>query len=188
MMELLRLALSCLRVGTFVFGGGPALVPLLRDPVVYRYAWLSGDEFADAVALGQMTPGPLLVTATFVGWKVGTQGGGVWFGLLYATVATVCIFLPSFFMTIAASHQLGRLKTNVRVQRFLKGVEAGIVGLVAAAAVQMGRDAIGVWPQAVLCVAVFALLVRTRIDAGLLVVLCGVLGLVTSLTGLLPAR
>jgi len=184
-MELLRLALACLRVGTFVFGGGPALVPLLRDPVVFRYRWLTGDEFADAVALGQMTPGPLLVTATFVGWKLGVEGGGVGMGLLYATVATVCIFLPSFFMTLAASHQLGRLKGNARVQRFLRGVEAGIVGLVAAAAVQMGQDAIGGWPQAVLCAAALVVLIRTKIDAGLVVVASGIIGLAVSFAGLM---
>jgi chromate transporter len=184
-MELLRLALASLRVGTFVFGGGPALVPLLRDPVVFRYGWLSGDEFADAVALGQMTPGPLLVTATFVGWKVGTAGGGVGLGLLYATVATACIFLPSFFMTLAASHQLGRLKGNAGVQRFLKGVEAGIVGLVAAAAVQMGQDAIVGWPQAVLCAIALVVLIRVKIDAGLVVVASGIIGLALTFAGVM---
>jgi chromate transporter len=184
-MELLQLALACLRVGTFVFGGGPALVPLLRDPVVFRYGWLTGEEFADAVALGQMTPGPLLVTATFVGWKVGTESGGAGMGLLYATVATVCIFLPSFFMTLAAAHQLGRLKGNPRVQRFLRGVEAGIVGLVAAAAVQMGQDALGGWVQAALCAAALAVLIRTKIEAGLVVVACGAVGLGLTLAGVM---
>ena len=92
-MSLLRLALSCLRVGAFVFGGGPVLIPLLEDDIVGRYGWLSEHEFTDAVALGQMTPGPLLVTATFVGWRLGTQHGGVWMGLLYAVIATISLDL-----------------------------------------------------------------------------------------------
>ena len=94
-MDLLRLCLVCLRVGTFVFGGGLVMVPLLGADVVDKYGWLTQQEFVDAVALGQMTPGPLLVTATFVGYKVG--------GILAALAATVCMFLPSFVMTILAS-------------------------------------------------------------------------------------
>lgn len=188
MTELLHLAGACLRVGTFVFGGGPALIPLLRDDVVYRYGWLSGDQFTDAVALGQMTPGPLLVTATFVGWRVGAEVGGLGLSLLYATIATLCIFLPSFVMTLAASHQLGRLKKNAGVQRFLRGVEAGIVGLVAAAAVQMGRDSLVGWGEAALCAAALVVLLRCKVDAGLVVVGCGVLGLGLSLAGALPGR
>ena len=183
MSGLLQLALSCLRVGTFVFGGGPALVPLMRPDVVVRYGWLTSDQFADAVALGQVTPGPLLVTATFIGWRVGSQAGGPWTALLYATVATACIFLPSFFMTIGASHQLGRLKGNPRVQRFTKGVEAGVVGLIAAAAVQMARDALGSWPQGVLCAAALVVLVRTKVEAAWVIGACGVLALLASFAG-----
>jgi len=100
MTPLLQLALSCLRVGAFVFGGGPVLIPLLEDDVVGRYGWLTSDEFTDAVALGQMTPGPLLVTATFVGYRLGIEQSGPALGLLYATVATICIFLPSFLWSL----------------------------------------------------------------------------------------
>lgn len=183
MTGLLQLVLSCLRVGTFVFGGGPALVPLMRADVVVRHGWLTSDQFADAVALGQVTPGPLLVTATFVGWKVGLQAGGTWTAFLYATVATVCIFLPSFFMTIAASHQLGRLRGNLYVQRFTKGVEAGIVGLIAAAAVQMAEDALGSWPQGVLCAVAMVVLIRTKVEAAWVIGACGALALLASFPG-----
>jgi len=182
---LLQLALSCLRVGTFVFGGGPALVPLMRPDVVVRYGWLTSDQFADAVALGQVTPGPLLVTATFIGWRVGFQAGGTWTALLYATVATVCIFLPSFFMTIAASHQLGRLKGNPRVQQITRGVEAGVVGLVAAAAVEMARDALGSWLQGVMLAAALVVLVRTKVEAAWVIGACGLLALMARFAGLL---
>ncbi|MBM3475767.1 MAG: chromate transporter [Armatimonadetes bacterium] len=183
MSSLLELALSCLRVGTFVFGGGPALVPLMRPDVVVRYGWLTSYQFNDAVALGQVTPGPLLVTATFIGWKVGFDAGGPWAAVLYATVATVCIFLPSFFMTIAASHQLGRLRGNPRVQQFTKGVEAGVVGLIAAAAVQMARDTIGSWPQGILCLAALTVLVRTKVEAAWVIGACGGLALLASFVG-----
>lgn len=184
MMELLRLALSSLRVGAFVFGGGPVLVPLLEDDVVNRYGWLSSDEFTDAVALGQMTPGPLLVTATFVGYRLGSEQGGLWAGLLYATIATVCIFLPSFFMVIAASHQLAKLKSHSGVQRFLAGVSAGIVGLVAWAAIEIGRGSMDTWSQWVICVGALIALVRFKLDTGLVVLSSGVLGLLAWMAGL----
>jgi len=157
----------------------------MRPDVVVRYGWLTSDQFADAVALGQVTPGPLLVTATFIGWRVGFQAGGTWTALLYATVATVCIFLPSFFMTIAASHQLGRLKGNPRVQQITRGVEAGVVGLVAAAAVEMARDALGSWLQGVMLAAALVVLVRTKVEAAWVIGACGLLALMARFAGLL---
>lgn len=187
-MELLKLALSCLRVGAFVFGGGPVLIPLLEDDVVHRYGWLTDEEFADAVALGQMTPGPLLVTATFVGYHLGnpTDGGGSWgLGLLYATVATVCIFLPSFFMTIIASHQLSRIKSNPWVQRALKGIGAGVVGLVAAAAINIGWQNLDMWPQFVILGLAAVALIRFKVDTGIVVVSAGMLGLLGMWGGLI---
>ncbi len=185
-MALLRLALSCLRVGAFVFGGGPVLVPLLEDDVVSRYGWLSSEEFTDAVALGQMTPGPLLVTATFVGYRLGSDQGGMWVGLFYALVATVCIFLPSFFMVIAVSHQLARLKAHAGVQRFLAGVSAGVVGLVAWAAIGIGRGALDSWIQGALCAGALIALLRYKLDTGLVVVSCGILGFLAWQAGLIP--
>ncbi len=184
-MALLRLALSCLKVGAFVFGGGPVIIPLLEDDIVSRYGWLSPDEFSDAVALGQMTPGPLLVTATFVGYKIGTEGGGFGLGLLYATVATACVFIPSFFMVVAASHQLAKLKSNRTFQAAIKGISAGVVGLVLAVAVKMGEEALQFWPQYVIGIGALVALMRFKLDTGIVVVSAGVLGLLASLAGLM---
>ena len=185
MTPLLQLALSCLRVGAFVFGGGPVLIPLLEDDVVGRYGWLTSDEFTDAVALGQMTPGPLLVTATFVGYRLGIEQSGPALGLLYATVATICIFLPSFFMVVAASHQLAKFKHRPGFRRFMAGVSAGVVGLVAWAAVDIGLGANQSWIQWVICAGALVALLRYKRDTGLVVVSCGALGFLAWLTGLL---
>ncbi len=185
MTALWKLSLSCLRVGAFVFGGGPVLVPLLADDVVGRFGWLTAEEFTDAVALGQMTPGPLLVTATFVGYRLGVEQGGLLGGLLYASVATVCVFLPSFFMVIAVSRQLRKFKSHEGVRRFLAGIGAGIVGLVAWAAVEIGRSSVGSPVQWLICGVCLVALVRYKLDTGLVVVCSGILGLLAWATGLI---
>ncbi len=170
MTDAIRLALVCLRVGTFVFGGGLVMIPLLQADVVEGYGWLTTQEFVDAVALGQMTPGPLLVTATFIGYKVG--------GILAATLATVCMFLPSFAMTIATSNRLARLQGNRFVNNFLWGVRAAVVGLVVSAAVTIGQSSCVAVGQFALGVVALVALMWKKVDAGLVVVLCGLFGLI----------
>jgi chromate transporter len=175
-MELLRLALVCLRIGAVVFGGGMVMVPLLEADAVYRYHWLTQKQFVDAVALGQMTPGPLLVSATFIGYAVGAKHDTL-HGLLYATVATVCMFLPSFLMTVLASYRLARLQKNVYVKGFLQGVMAAVVGLVAAAAVSIARQSCAEVGTALLAAAALVALLKFKADASLVVVGCGLVGL-----------
>lgn len=165
----LQLALSCLRIGAVVFGGGLVMVPLLEADVVHKFHWLTNREFIDAIALGQMTPGPLLVTATFVGYKIG--------GIVPATIATVCMFLPSFVMTLIASNHLARLQGNRHVANFLWGVRAAVVGMVVAAAVSLAESSCRTLPLALLGGAALVVLLYKRLDAGLTVVACGLLGI-----------
>ncbi|MFH3698660.1 chromate transporter, partial [Acinetobacter baumannii] len=82
--------------------------------VVETHHWLTHQEFADATALGQITPGPVLISATFIGYRVA--------GLLGALVATCSVFLPAFLLTIAAGSSLRRFRSNRQVQAFLRGV------------------------------------------------------------------
>lgn len=169
-MEVLRLCLVCLRVGALVFGGGLVMVPLLHADVVEKYHWLTEREFVDAVALGQMTPGPVLVTATFVGYKVG--------GVLAALAATVCMFLPSFLMTLLAANRLQRLQQNRYVKHFLWGVRAAVIGLIVAAAVQIAQTSCMAVGPAVLGVMALTALTWKRLDPGLVVLAGGAVGLV----------
>ena len=169
LLDTLHLTLVCLRVGTFVFGGGFVMVPLLQAEVVEHYHWLTQREFVDAVAMGQMTPGPLLVTATFIGYKIS--------GLLGATLATVAMFLPSFVMTLAAANSLQRLKRNRYVSDFLWGVRAAVIGLILAAAVPLAQTGLSNPLQVLLAVAAVLVLWRKGAEAGLVVIGCGLLGL-----------
>jgi putative chromate ion transporter len=89
------LSMIFLRIGTVTFGGGFVMVPLIEAEVVNTHGWLTHQEFADATALGQLTPGPVLITATFIGYRVA--------GTLGALFATVSVFLPAFVMTILTS-------------------------------------------------------------------------------------
>lgn len=178
MTEALRLLLVCLRVGTFVFGGGLVLIPLLESDVVDANHWLTKQEFVDAVALGQMTPGPLLVTATFIGYKVALDTGwGVAGAVMLGTLATICIFLPSFIMTILASKRLGRIRDNPGVKRFLWGVRAAVVGLVVGAAISIAQSSCASWQTASVGLGALLVLLVTKVDAGLVVIASGLVGL-----------
>src|SRR5690242_1505554 len=134
---LLTLSAIFLRMGSVTFGGGLVMLPLIESEVVNNHHWLTHQEFADAFALGQITPGPVLITATFVGYRVA--------GTLGALVATVSIFLPAFLMTIAAASSLKRFRSNEQVQSFLRGVAPAVVGLLVAAALSIGRAGIHSW-------------------------------------------
>lgn len=148
---LLTLAALFLRMGSVTFGGGLVMLPLIESEVVNTHHWLTHQEFADATALGQITPGPVLITATFVGYRVA--------GTLGALVATISIFLPAFVMTIAAASSLRRFRSNAQVQSFLRGIAPAVVGLLVAAALSVGRAGIQTWVGvSIMLVAMFTLI------------------------------
>ncbi|MFL6257963.1 MAG: chromate transporter [Pyrinomonadaceae bacterium] len=151
---LLTIASIFLRIGAVTFGGGYVMVPLIESEVVNAHGWLTHREFVEAFALGQVTPGPVLVTATFIGYRVA--------GTLGALVATVSIFLPSLVLTIVAGSSLRRFRANRQVQAFLRGVTPAVVGLLVAAAWSMGRAGIHTWVGLALAAGAAAVLLRFR--------------------------
>jgi len=153
---LLALSSIFLRMGTVTFGGGFVMVPLIEAEVVRTNHWLTRQEFADATALGQLTPGPILITATFIGYRVA--------GTLGALVATIAVFLPAFLMTIAAGSSLRRFRANRQVQAFLRGVTPAVVGLLIAAAWSIGRAGIHTWLGLAIAVGAAIVLLRTRVN------------------------
>jgi len=154
---LLTLSTLFLRIGTVTFGGGFVMIPLIEAEVVDSHHWLTHQEFVDATALGQVTPGPVLITATFIGYRVA--------GTLGALVATISIFLPSFLMTVVAGSSLARFHTNKIVQSFLKGVTPAVVGLLVAAGISIGRAGIHSWLGMLIAVIAGVVLVRYRPNA-----------------------
>lgn len=154
---LLTLSTLFLRIGTVTFGGGFVMIPLIEAEVVDSHRWLTHQEFVDATALGQVTPGPVLITATFIGYRVA--------GTLGALVATISIFLPSFLMTVVAGSSLARFHTNKIVQSFLKGVTPAVVGLLVAAGISIGRAGIHSWVGMLIAVIAGVVLIRYRPNA-----------------------
>ena len=157
----LGLALSVsfifLRIGAATFGGGLVMIPEIENEVVNAQHWLTHQEFADATALGQITPGPVLIMATFVGYRVA--------GLLGALFSTVCVFLPAFLMTIAAGSSFTRFRTNRQMQAFLRGVAPAVTGLLIAAAWSVARSGIHTFIGASMAVVILVILLRYRPNA-----------------------
>jgi chromate transporter len=154
----LGLALSVsfifLRIGAATFGGGFVMIPEIQNEVVTSHHWLTHQEFADATALGQITPGPVLIMATFVGYRVA--------GILGALFSTICVFLPSFLMTIAAGSSFRRFRTNRQMQAFLRGVAPAVAGLLGAAAWSVARSGIHTIIGGTMAVAILVILLRFR--------------------------
>jgi chromate transporter len=118
---LFNLAAVMLKIDLFAFGGGFASLPLMLHEVVINRGWLDSKTFMDGIALGQITPGPIIITATFVGYLV--------YGLSGAVVATIAIFTPSFFMVITVAPFFDRLKNSVYFMKAIDGIFASFVGL-----------------------------------------------------------
>jgi chromate transporter len=164
---LLALSTVFLRMGAVTFGGGFVMIPLIESEVVNSRHWLTHQEFADATALGQITPGPVLITSTFIGYRVA--------GTLGALVATVSIFLPSFLMVIAAGSSLRRFRSNELVQSFLRGVTPAVVGLLVAAALSIGQAGIHTWVGLLIAAVAVFVLVRFRPNPFWIILGAGVL-------------
>jgi chromate transporter len=156
-----QLALVFLKIGSILFGSGYVLLAFLRPDVVERTGWLTDAQLLDAVAVGQFTPGPVLTTATFVGYLIASVPGAI--------VATVAIFLPSFAFVALSSPLVPRLRRSPWASGFLDGANAASVALMAVVTWELGRAAIVDWATAGLALASAALLLATRLNSAWLV-------------------
>ena len=133
------------KTGLLVFGGGLVIIPLLEQQVVQQ-GWLSAGQFLDGVTIGQITPGPVVLTGAFVGYQAGWIQGGAAMAVTGALVATAGLFAPSFGMILIATPLLQRLRGQPRFRAFLEGVLAGVAGAMAAAALSLSIAALqGGW-------------------------------------------
>jgi chromate transporter len=173
--RLLRLGLFFLKVGALLFGSGMVLFAFIQRDVVNGFGWLTQQQLLDAIAVGQMTPGPVLSTATFIGYLVAGVPGAV--------VSTVAVFLPSFVIVALIGSLIPRLRKSPVAQAFLRGVNAAVVALMATVSLTLFRSAIvDVWTVLILAVTLLALL-RFKVDALWLVLGGAAIGLTRYLLG-----
>jgi|TARA_B100000809_G_scaffold205072_1_gene206669 chromate transporter len=128
---LLAVFLSFLKVGAVLYGTGYVLIAYLDGELVQKLGWLQSDQLIDAIAIGQFTPGPILSTATFIGFLV-MEGQGIWMQIAGATVATLGIFLPSFLLVAITGPMIPRLRSHRGAAIFLDSVNAASMGLMGA--------------------------------------------------------
>lgn len=167
---LLQLFVFFLKAGALTFGSGLVIVPFLEKGLVQQTGWVSGREFLVAVGVGMLSPGPVVITATFVGYLVAGFPG--------ALVATAGIFLPSFLLVLVVAPLLARHRGNANVQGFIKGVFAAAIGTILGACVLLGKIAIGDWLTVLIAAVALVVLFRTRISNPVLVAAAALIGLV----------
>jgi chromate transporter len=160
------LAWEAFKVGALSYGGGFVIVPLMQHDVVSTYHWLSGAQFLNAVALGQVTPGPVVLTVAAVGY--GAQG------LTGAALATVVAFAPSFTFVLGGARHFDRLRHHVGVQAFLRGAGPSVIGAIAASALSLGLLIRHLWQVPVLVAAVIWTMGMRRSNTVALVVAAAV--------------
>ena len=168
------------------FGGAYAVLPFVADAAVNHYGWLSPDDMVAGLALGESTPGPLIMVNTFVGFVAGynVEGGLAW-GLLGATVATFCTFAPSFVFIISGAPLIDRIRATGAFAASLNGITIAVVGVIAALAVFVARHAAFSegrpdWLVIVVAVVAFVAFVRYRVGVVSVVVSCAAVGLAAS--------
>ena len=163
------LFLTFLKIGAVLYGSGYVLLAFLRADLVVRYAWLTDQQLLDAIAIGQITPGPLFTSATFIGYVLaGTPG---------ALLATLGIFLPSFIFVALSSPLIPRIRSSPWAGAFLDGVNASALGLMAAVTWQLGQASLVDPLTIVVALIALALLLRFKINSTWLILGGALIGL-----------
>jgi chromate transporter len=151
------LFLTFLKIGAVLYGSGYVLLAFLRADFVLRLGWLTDQQLIDAIAIGQITPGPLFTSATFIGYILG--------GTPAALLATLGIFLPSFIFVAISNPLIPRIRNSTWMSSLLDGVNASALGLMAAVTFQIASSSLTDFWAVLIAVASFILLVRYKINS-----------------------
>jgi chromate transporter len=161
------------KIGLLMFGGGLVVAPLLQQELVDNQHWLTTKQLVDGLALGQLTPGPVTTVATFAGYAVAGFPGAV--------VATIAVFAPSFILVLSLTPLLLRLRNSTIAKAFLKGITAGALGAIGAAAILFGRATIVDPFTAIIALLSLILLLRWNLNTTYLILGAAALGLARAL-------
>jgi chromate transporter len=172
--SLLAVAWVAFKVGALSYGGGFVIIPLMQHDAVHTYHWMTGPQFLSAVALGQVTPGPVVQTVAVVGYAAAGVGGGL--------LASLVAFAPSFGFVLAGAPRFAALRRNARVQAFLTGAGPAAIGAIAGSTVPLGLGLTRLWQVAILGMAAIWLLILRRNVVAAIVGAAG-LGVIAVLAG-----
>jgi chromate transporter len=175
--RLFQVAWLFLKTGLLSFGGAYASLVFVQRGAVAQYHWLSDGQLLDGVALSVATPGPFMLFTTFVGYIAS--------GVIGAVVATFCVFLPSFAFVIVGVHYVEKVRDNRRIQAFLAGVSAAVVGIIAVVSLDLIPEALVDWPTVGIAAAAFLLIAFLKRDVALVAIGAMVGGIVYSTIRLL---
>jgi chromate transporter len=171
------------KIGATLFGSGYVLVSYLQSGLVVQRHWLTNQQLLDAIAVGQFTPGPLLTTATFIGYLLGHEhfNGGLSGGILGAIIATLAIFLPSFLFVAILGPMLQRIRHNRYARGALDAMNAAVVSLILVVLINLGMAALKDWQTILIAVAALALLLWRNLNSTWIIVGAGLAGALASL-------
>lgn len=156
-------------MSVFLFGGGFVFIPLIQEVVVDGFGWVTTEEFVDGIALGQATPGPILISAAFIGYKMA--------GLLGAIAATLGIFIPPALIMLTCARYLDEVKSSVRLKAAMRGVRAGVIGMILAAAYLVAASAQANWISLLIFFASTVALLKYKLEVVWIIFGAGALGL-----------
>ncbi len=174
--SMLLLTLTFASMSLMLFGGGFVFIPIIGSIVVLNYGWVTQQEFTDGIALGQITPGPILISATFIGYKVA--------GFLGALLATIAIFTPPAILMVTASQALDYIQRSRATQAAMHGIHCGVIGMIFVAAFVILKTAIpfetvslaNLWPTIMILVGSLIALLRFKLDVVWIIPSAGILG------------
>lgn len=164
---LFTLLWTFLKVGALIFGGGYVMIPYVEEIVVNQHHWLTRQEFIDAIAAGQATPGPIVVSAAFIGYRVWGIVGGI--------LSLLAILIPSFVLLMILVRRLS-LFSDGRLAAFMRGMFPAAVGIIMAVAFNLGKTTLIGLPQIAIAFIAFILLARLKVDAPWVIVGSGLAG------------
>ena len=167
-MILLKFCLTLFVVNAFTIGGGFVMIPMLQKEFVEKYHWLTNQEFLDAIAVGQITPGPLTVMNAFMGYKI--------HGLLGATLAMISSYLPSVIIVTLVAKNYYTYKESTIVNASFKGIRPAVIGLLAAVAISLGKASLVDPFTSGIAILSFIVIAFTKIDPTFVIIGAGIIG------------
>ncbi len=167
-MILLKFCWILIIVNALTIGGGFAMLPMLQKEIVEKYHWLTNQEFLDAIAIGQVTPGPLTVMNAFIGYKI--------YGLLGAILAMISSYLPCIIIVTLVAKYYYDYKESVIVNSSFKGIKPAVIGLLAAVAISLGNTSLVDPITFGIAIISFVVITFTKIDPTFVIIVSGIIG------------